>query len=535
MEKNIVGYVNFDRFGVKNNILEILVTQDKSKQLRRNKFIKIVDETTGEEIDKYLGRVVEGPFFSPEEVSRDSAFAQISILHGDEIPTPPNFYASYNIEITGQLDIMGKVQSTGKRPSPHSKVFTLSDSEINSILNLGEGNMIMGHIEGYENVLVKFISDKIYVLPRNLGIFGTVGSGKTNTAQVLIEELSKNGWSVIVLDVEGEYTEMNKKNDSSSETDKIKRFDMEAVGIEDFHVLKLCNQDGTIDAEEEVTITTRDLDPYVLGEIIEATEPQMSGLLQVLDDLNKKPVRAREDTEPDFLTPGTRFQNGYTLRDVVDLIDKKIENPKETGVSKASWWPLKRKLHNLLRTEAFDDPSSHPISPSDYMEPGRVTVFDISYTSDHEKNLLTAQLLSKVFDSKIKDRNNSLPRTMIMIEEAHTFISRENKDKMVETMQKVKEIARRGRKRWLGLCFISQQPSHLPSEIFELANTRIVHNIRSKQNLEVLKSSSGDVGEETWDAVPSLSPGSAIVNGPQFRNSVVMKVRFPQSKRRRNE
>lgn len=39
------------------------------------------------------------------------------------------------------------------------------------------------------------------VLPRNVGIFGTVGSGKTNSAQVLIEEASRAGYAVIVLDV----------------------------------------------------------------------------------------------------------------------------------------------------------------------------------------------------------------------------------------------------------------------------------------------------------------------------------------------
>jgi len=106
---------------------------------------------------------------------------------------------------------------------------------------------------------------------------------------------------------------------------------------------------------------------------------------------------------------------------------------------------------------------------------------------------------------------------------------------MVQTIRKLKEIARRGRKRWLSLCFISQQPAHLPNEIFELANTRIVHNIRSKSNLEVLKASSGDVTEEMWDSVPSLGPGQAIINGPQFKNSLVVEVRHCRSKRIKQE
>lgn len=67
------------------------------------------------------------------------------------------------------------------------------------------------------------------------------------------------------------------------------------------------------------------------------------------------------------------------------------------------------------------------------------------------------------------------------------------------------------------------------------ANTRIVHNIRSKNNLEVLKQSSGDVTEEMWDSVPSLNPGQAIVNSPQFKNSLVVEVRHCRSKRIKQE
>ena len=48
--------------------------------------------------------------------------------------------------------------------------------------------------------------------PEIIGIFGTVGSGKTNSSQVLIEEAAAAGWAVVVLDVEGEYISMDKPN-----------------------------------------------------------------------------------------------------------------------------------------------------------------------------------------------------------------------------------------------------------------------------------------------------------------------------------
>lgn len=103
---------------------------------------------------------------------------------------------------------------------------------------------------------------------------------------------------------------------------------------------------------------------------------------------------------------------------------------------------------------------------------------------------------------------------------------------MEETIEMLREISRRGRKRWLGLCFVSQQPSHLPPEIFELCNTRIVHNVKGIDNLKALKLTAGDVSEEMWDSVPSLGIGQAVLSTPQLRDPVVINVRPSMTKRR---
>src|SRR5262249_34892084 len=119
--------------------------------------------------------------------------------------------------------------------------------------------------------------------------------------------------------------------------------------------------------------------------------------------------------------------------------------------------------------------------------------------------------------------------------EAHTFVSRESKDKMTATLDMLRLIARRGRKRWLSLMYISQQPSHLPDEIFELCNTRFVHGIISEHNLNPLKRTSGDVVSELWDMVPALGPGQALITSPQFNHTILVEIRPSQSKRRLTE
>ena len=73
----MLGYVHFDRSGVTNNRTEILVSKEKIGELMRNKYVKITNPTDSSGSSReFLGRIVEGPFYNPEEVGRDSALAQ---------------------------------------------------------------------------------------------------------------------------------------------------------------------------------------------------------------------------------------------------------------------------------------------------------------------------------------------------------------------------------------------------------------------------------------------------------------------------
>ena len=205
----MLGYVHFDRSGVTNNRTEILVSKEKIGELMRNKYVKITNpkDSSGSSRE-FLGRIVEGPFYSPEEVGRDSALAQTSILKGESFPAVPNYYAVGGIEILGELRNWA-VYGTATRPAPQASVEDLTSDDIKKLLKI-DGDALMGTLDGYPDIQVYMQTKEKKVIPRNLGIFGTVGSGKTNTAQVIIEEACQAGYAVIILDVEGEYVSLDK-------------------------------------------------------------------------------------------------------------------------------------------------------------------------------------------------------------------------------------------------------------------------------------------------------------------------------------
>jgi DNA helicase HerA-like ATPase len=164
------------------------------------------------------------------------------------------------------------------------------------------------------------------------------------------------------------------------------------------------------------------------------------------------------------------------------------------------------------------------------LTPGRVTVLDVSVANETVKNLATADLLRKVFADKVLRAD--APPTLVVIEEAHSFISKEKALTMQATLEMLRNVTRRGRKRWLATAFVSQQTGHLPPEIFELCNTRMVHNLRSMHNLDALMATTGDIAGELWARCPLLGTGECIVSSPQLNRPAVVSMRPAASKRK---
>jgi len=531
---NPIGYINFDGSVRDNNEVEIIVPHDKLSLLKRGQYVLLSSEGQGS-IRHYLARITRGPYYVPDAVSRDSAFARASILQADQVQFRPDYHGVCKAEVLGELPDADGISVMGafSRPVPQTAVIPLDPDKIKNLLGL-DGNMYLGKLTGYPEVRVNFKSDNKAVLPRNLGVFGTVGSGKTNTSQVLIEEAAQAGFAVVVLDVEGEYTEMDKP---SGEKRLHKKRDEYAVTPEALRFLKVYHCAGTEPQREdsqEIGIRFANLEPYILAELLELTDAQHDLFLELYFRLQKdKPKQAKrkrgvlgalENDEDDFPL-------GVSLKQVTDEIHRLLGD--DSTKNKVSWNVLLRKFRRLARYGLFDTGNDL----GDYAElikAQQVSVFDLSGSQNVIiNNILISDILRGLFYQKVK--NPHLPPTLVVIEEAHTFVSRDNVKRMAETLDILRDISRRGRKRWLGLCFISQQPSHLPPEIYELCNTKIVHQTTGGKNMNALKDSAGGVNEAIWDEVPVLGQGRCLVISPQFRHPVLCDVRPCKTQRKFTE
>src|SRR5262249_6861084 len=240
------------------------------------------------------------------------------------------------------------------------------------------------------------------------------------------------GWAVIVLDVEGEYVGMDAPGETPGLADALARYEREPAGLSDFRV---CYPVGCTSERPEsspFTLRLADFDTPIVTELIQASLPERNALLDCVEYFQNKGAQRMSTTEAErlagLLNPSPQANRPFTLQQLYDRARERSPRSSELF----DYLGLSTKLLWLIHSGAFDLPNMPGLDPAGMMEPGRVTILDVSVANDTVKNLATADLLRKVFAYKIS--RPDAPPTVVVIEEAHSFISREKAHTMQATL-----------------------------------------------------------------------------------------------------
>ncbi|MEU6721952.1 ATP-binding protein [Nonomuraea sp. NPDC046802] len=544
-----LGFVAFDGQGTDNTSSGVMVSEQLRRHFRRDAYVGINDTEQG---ITFLGRVVEGPFHSPHEIGPDSAISRTTLLHPERTQFRPTYYAAGTIEILGEVTNSENVLPTSTRPRPYSQVFIYPSDRLRRMLGI-EGDMQLGSLLGYDDLRVEADSTNKGFLPRNVGIFGTVGSGKSNTTQVLMEEALRAGWAVVAIDVEGEYVRMDQGNDEPHLARLLEeRFDERRPrGMPDCRVY--VPNAGMTDAPDPIPfkVPIADVPEEIVADILELSEPQVRMWGAITAQARRQAEKASRPSRMGTLAAPTPPppDRPYTLSDLIDGLQEDPTTgamtlfPVKPGpAEKATASTLRNKLYKLGRSEMLDwmpTRNTPYLDVDELLVKRRLSVFDVSETNDTARNIAISFLLQALFDRVIavarddpigKD-GRPRPPVLVVIEEVHTFVSRASAGRMRSVLDQLQVISRRGRKRWMGLALVSQQPGHVPEELFELANTRFIHQLKSAGNLAPVRATTGGVHEALWSTVPALGQGQCLLTGSVFRNPVFVQVRPARSRR----
>jgi len=203
----------------------------------------------------------------------------------------------------------------------------------------------------------------------------------------------------------------------------------------------------------------------------------------------------------------------------------------QSSKHETSWKTLRGKLHRLRRLNIFDVKASPGVDYGSMLAAGRVSVIDLSDTDSPQlNNLVIADILRGLQETqearyqKANAQGQPVTPVLIIIEEAHEFLSASRISQMPVLFEHIARIAKRGRKRWLGLVFVTQLPQHLPNEVLGLLNNFIIHKITDGSVISRMQRTVGSIDESLWNRVARLAPGQALVSFSNFTRPLMVAV-----------
>lgn len=130
-------------------------------------------------------------------------------------------------------------------------------------------------------------------------------------------------------------------------------------------------------------------------------------------------------------------------------------------------------------------------------------ILDVSgFIEESDSKRLVHDVVRELF---IKEKKAKVPY-LLMIEEAHEFIPESGG--LDEVGEMLVRVAKRGRKRGLGVCAMSQRPASVSKDFITQCDWIVWHRLTWKNDTQVV---SRIMGSQTADEVQNLEPGEAIM------------------------
>jgi uncharacterized protein len=358
----------------------------------------------------------------------------------------------------------------------------------------------------------------------------------------------------VIIDTEGEYTAINEPTTDKDMLRSLKRRGLEASGIPNtcvYHLVGRQTRNPGHPNRKEFSLVFSELSPYAVMEILDLTDAQQERFLKAFDitklALERFKIFPANNQEKQELLELDELESGYPrmtlthIYDVIRLISAKVGDEEDPYLETAdfnkqreqlktiidqnqvqknviSWRAVMGKVGRVKRLKIFDTPGA-TLDYRKMLTAGHVSIVDLSDTDSPQiNNLVIAQLLRGLQQQQEQNYAEAAKKAkaptpaMIFIEEAHEFLSAQRITQMPVLFQQVARIARRGRKRWLGLGFITQLPQHLPDEVLGLINNWVLHKVSDAHVVTRLRRSIGGIDDSLWNRLPALAPGQAIVS-----------------------
>ena len=299
-------------------------------------------------------------------------------------------------------------------------------------------------------------------------IAGATGTGKTKTLQIFAGQLSALGVPVFAVDVKGDLSGVGEPGDGTNpkivERCASMHWTFRAAG----HPLELLSLSGKVGAHVRASISS--FGPLLLGKVLDLNETQTSILSLVFRycDDQHLPLLDLADlrTTLKFLAsddgkPALEDLGGISLASL-GVILRSIVTIEEEGADIFFGEP-EFDVDDLLRTTADGK--------------GIVTLLEVADVMDRPRLYSTFVLwmLAQLYESLPEVGDLPKPKLAFFFDEAHLLFH----DASDALLEQIERTARLIRSKGVGVYFVTQAPTDVPSSVLSQLGNRVQHALRA--------------------------------------------------------
>jgi len=360
--------------------------------------------------------------------------------------------------------------------SPGEEVFIVEDDLLTQFLGLDiKKGLNIGKIK-ILNINAKINMNRL--LNKHFAILAISGAGKSYLTSVLLEELltrnKENGTpAIIMIDVHGEYSYLKRIPELQ---DKVKIYDTSyfQISVPFMQAYSFKKYQNKIS-----NVQIRELSKYI-------------------QDLRK------DEGKKGF----------YTIRDIIERIEKETEGGKSTKQALIGW------LSEIDRLTLFG-PQENPLLQN-VVNQQEITIFNLQNNiSIKKKQIIVDYICNRLFYLRRMDK---IPPFLVIIEEAHQFCPEAAQSAAI-SKRIIETIAREGRKFMACLCLISQRPKKLSTTALSQCNSQMILNVRNPYDLKHLMDSSESITKEYTEMISNLGVGEMLLMGNAINYPIFIDIR----------
>ena len=299
-------------------------------------------------------------------------------------------------------------------------------------------------------------------------IAGATGTGKTKTLQLLAGELSKAGVPVFVADIKGDVTGIALPGDATNPKVVERAQSLAWTFAPAGHPVEFLSLSGQLGAQ--VRATVHSFGPLLLGKVLDLNETQTSILSLVFKycDDNDLPLLDLKD-----LATTLKFLGSD---------DGKAILAEYGGMSAASLGVLLRSIV-VLEEEGADVFFGEP--EFDVMDlirtapdgTGVISVLELRDVMDKPSLFSTFMLwmLAQLYETLPEVGDLPKPKLCFFFDEAHLLFD----DASEALLDQIERTARLIRSKGVGVYFVTQAPTDVPSSVLAQLGNRVQHALRA--------------------------------------------------------